>query len=346
MNCLAIAGAGLLTLSLATGCFAKEPPPAPSDSSYALSGTIEGLDKGWVYLTHIGATSRIDSAQVQKGKFSFSGAVAAPELCVLAFSGPGVQRQNGPYFFLAGGHLTLTGRKEAFSTAVISGNPVQQEYLQFSAAEAGIKDEGRQKQQAKTFARQHPSSYVSAFALLEYFSYNVDEKELDSLYTGLDIPVQTSFLGLQVKEILRGAKLTAVGNPAPVFTQDDVDGRPVALASFKGGYVLVDFWASWCGPCRQENPNIVKAFHQYHTKGFSIVGVSLDEQKERWVAAIKKDGLAWTQVSDLKGWDNQVAALYGIKGIPMNFLLDKDGKIIAKGLTGEALEKKLAELLP
>ena len=105
-------------------------------------------------------------------------------------------------------------------------------------------------------------------------------------------------------------------------------------------------WASWCGPCRLENPNIVKAYKQYHAKGFAIVGISLDDQKDRWVGAIKKDGLAWTQVSDLKGWDNQVASLYGIKGIPMNFLLDKNGTIVARGLTGEALEKKLAELLP
>jgi thiol-disulfide isomerase/thioredoxin len=110
--------------------------------------------------------------------------------------------------------------------------------------------------------------------------------------------------------------------------------------------VLVDFWASWCGPCRQENPNVVKAYRAYQSRGFTILGISLDNQKDKWVAAIKKDGLVWTHVSDLKGWDNQVAALYGIKGIPMNFLLDKNGNIIAKGLSGEALEKKLAELLP
>jgi len=317
-----------------------------TDSPYTFTGTIEGSDQGWVYVTHIGATPKMDSARVQKGKFALSGTIAAPELCVIAYAGPDGEKKNGPYFFLGAGRLTLTGRKDAFSSAVITGTPIQEEYRRFSAGEEGLKDDGQQKRTAKAFVMAHPASLVSAFALLEYYSYNADDKELDTLYTGLDLPVRDSYLGLQVKDILRGAKLTAVGKPAPAFTQDDVDGKPVALSSFQGKYVLVDFWASWCGPCRQENPNVVKAFQQYHAKGFSIVGVSLDDQKERWVAAIKKDGLAWTQVSDLKGWDNQVATLYGIKGIPMNFLLDKNGNIIAKGLTGDALEKKLAELLP
>jgi thiol-disulfide isomerase/thioredoxin len=319
---------------------------APADSSYTLTGTIEGLDKGWVYLSHVGATPRIDSARVQKGKFDFSGEVTTPEYCVLGLVGPGGERQDSPYFFLASGHLTLISRKGNFSSAIISGVPVQEEYRSFSANEAAIRTEPQRRQMAKLFVQGHPSSPASAFALLEYFSYNVDEMELDSLFTGLDLPVRDSYLGQQVNEILRGAKLTAVGKPAPGFTQSDVDGKAVELGAFRGNYVLVDFWASWCGPCRMENPVVVKAYRQYHSKGFAILGVSLDDQRDRWVAAIKKDGLVWTQVSDLKGWDNQVAALYAIKGIPMNFLLDKDGKIVAKGLAGDALEKKLAELLP
>jgi thiol-disulfide isomerase/thioredoxin len=119
----------------------------------------------------------------------------------------------------------------------------------------------------------------------------------------------------------------------------------VSLSSFKGKYFLLDFWASWCGPCRRENPNVVKAYRQYHNKGFDILGVSLDDSKDDWLKAIKKDGLSWTQVSDLKGWKNEAATLYGIQGIPMNFLIDKEGKIIAKNLRGQDLEKRLAEVL-
>ncbi len=119
----------------------------------------------------------------------------------------------------------------------------------------------------------------------------------------------------------------------------------MALSAFKGQYVLIDFWASWCGPCRLENPNVLKTYRKFHSKGFTVLGVSLDDHKDKWLAAIRQDGLPWTQVSDLKGWKNEVAVQYGIEGIPMNFLLDKEGKIVAKGLRGQDLEKQLEESL-
>jgi peroxiredoxin len=137
-----------------------------------------------------------------------------------------------------------------------------------------------------------------------------------------------------------------VGSKALDFTQNDVKGNPVSLASFKGKYVLVDFWASWCMPCRAENPNVVKAYQQYKGKGFTVLGVSLDGTKtqEAWIKAIEHDGLIWTQVSDLKGWDNAAAKLYGVASIPQNFLIDPNGVVIAKNLRGEELNKKLASV--
>lgn len=135
-----------------------------------------------------------------------------------------------------------------------------------------------------------------------------------------------------------------VGTEAPDFTFNTPEGKALTLSSFRGKVVLIDFWASWCGPCRKENPNVVRVYNKYNKKGFEILGVSLDEDRERWIDAIKKDGLVWSHVSDLKGWSSEACRLYGIDAIPLTVLLDKEGKIIAKNLRGAALEQKLEEI--
>jgi peroxiredoxin len=139
-------------------------------------------------------------------------------------------------------------------------------------------------------------------------------------------------------------KVTAIGQPAPEIALPDTTGKVVSLSSMKGKYVLVDFWAKWCGPCRQENPNVVRAFQKYKDKGFTVFGVSLDRTKQDWMRAIKEDGLTWTHVSDLKFWQSEAAKTYNVTGIPFSLLIDPNGVIIAKNLRGAALDSKLEEI--
>jgi thiol-disulfide isomerase/thioredoxin len=143
---------------------------------------------------------------------------------------------------------------------------------------------------------------------------------------------------------IESKKTTAKGAQAPEINFPDINGKNLALSSLRGQVVMVDFWASWCGPCRRENPNNVALYKKYHSKGFEVYGVSLDDNKEKWLAAIKADSLTWKHVSDLGGWQSKAVPLYNVSSIPATFLLDKEGKIIASGLRGEDLEAKLREI--
>jgi peroxiredoxin len=174
-----------------------------------------------------------------------------------------------------------------------------------------------------------------------------DPMLLEKRYNAMDTSAKTYAISKSLYSYIQYNKVGAVGTAALDFTQPDTTGTPVTLSSFHGKYVLVDFWASWCGPCRAENPNVVDNFNQFKQKNFTVLGVSLDRPggKDNWLAAIHKDNLKWTHVSDLQFWNNAAAQLYRVNSIPFNMLIDPSGKIIAKNLRGEMLHSKLCEVL-
>jgi peroxiredoxin len=341
-----------------------------TDTSYAIIGKVTGQDSGYIYIIHR-QTGEIDSAALDHGFFTFSGKADTAELCRISLN------DHAKSFFLENGKISMLIKKDSIRDALISGTKTQDEYNYFqyqiskplndriAAVEAKYTAASNKndrkttdsldklydaldlehKQLVTDYVKSHPASILSAFLVCDNFSYNARMGQLDSIYQELDAQIRKSFFGEKIQNILAKLKLTAIGNPAPEFTCTDLNGKPVSLSSFKGKYVLLDFWASWCGPCRRENPTIAKAYHKFHDRGFEIFGVSLDDTREDWLQAIKKDALDWTQVSDLKGWKADAAALYGVNAIPMNYLLDKNGIIVAKGLRGDELNDKLQELL-
>ncbi|HPI67603.1 MAG TPA: TlpA disulfide reductase family protein [Bacteroidales bacterium] len=345
-----------------------------TEPQYVIKADIEGADDELFYLHRVvdGEIVIIDSAVSSKGSFKMKGSVDYPDLVQLVAWNKGT-RVN---FYLENAPLEIKGNIDSLDLALITGSKSQDEYQAFIEANNAIGEKGsaiNQEYQVarqvndtekmaqyekelvelekelinlqKDFVRNNPSSYVAP-AVLRSITYYLEADELSELANGFDAEVAEIPVVKEMKELGDAMKTVSVGRKAPDFTMNDVNGNPVSLSSRIGSkLLLIDFWAGWCAPCRQENPNLVKIYKQYNKKGFDIFGVSLDQSKDTWTSAIADDNITWTQVSDLQYWNNEAARLYMVRAIPANFLLDETGTIIGRNLRGDDLLIKVREIL-
>jgi thiol-disulfide isomerase/thioredoxin len=357
-----------------TGGEGQNPNTPAATTGFAIDGMVNGMKEGTVYLKKVQDKDlvAIDSATLKDGHFSFKGKVAEPEFHFLMFG----DNPNRLKFVLENAPMVIKSDIDSLDKPAISGSSTQRLMDAFNASlvtytdkmdEAAAAYEAAElKKDAKGMAaadalyeqtgkeytaavaawvREHKSSILSPYIANRMLSAELPLSDLEAIANGLDASVANSKYALQFKEQINILKKVDIGQPAPDFAQNDPKGKSHTLAEFRGKYLLVDFWASWCGPCREANPDIVKLYQQYKGKKFDILGVSLDTKADKWQEAITKDKLVWTQVSDLKGWANAAAEMYGVKAIPHSVLLAPDGTIVAKGLEPNELKVKLAELL-
>lgn len=342
---------------------------AQAQNKLTVTGKVTGLKEGtWVLLTDPNKPGdTIAKAKVINGVFVLNAKLKEPALVNFIFSD-----KKNLMTFLANSSVKIRGDVNKLTDLNVTGSATYTDFKAFQKKFDPIFEKLMQTNQQLRMGMQSDSlvlvmsntrdtmqkeidkyiavrrsSPVSAFLIAATLQLTDNMLITERRLAVLKQEALENMYGIYLKETVAETKLTAIGSTAMDFTQADTSGIPVSLSSFRGKYVLLDFWASWCGPCRQENPNVVANYQKFSSKNFTVLGVSLDRQgqKENWLQAIHKDNLTWTHVSDLQFWNNAVAQQYRIQTIPQNLLIGPDGKILAKDLRGAALEQKLCELL-
>ena len=348
---------------------------------FILNGSVAGVADGKVvvlerYDDSLGAIA-VDTAKVKAGKFTFKGKILEPEMHSLRVESV----QNNSYVIIENGEIDLEIVKDSTFKNKISGTYNNDQLSEFN--QKGIANEKKKKEFGKKFQgkfllaqnqkdtatmkkiqadyenlekgikndteeylKSHPKAIISALLVKSLFGeFEPDIAKIEKLYKGLDESVQDSKVGKSILKNLNDFKTVKEGRRAPEFSAPNPDGKAVSLKESLGKITIVDFWASWCGPCRTENPNMVKLYAEFHDKGLNIISVSLDDDAVKWKEAIAKDNLTWTHVSNLKKWKDQIAVQYGVKAIPSTYVLNQYGVVVAKNLSGDALRAKVTELL-
>lgn len=346
----------------------------PKDT-YSITAEIVGIeDFTPIYLQQVENKDLVtkDTAKLMDSKVSFTGSLEQPEMIYLRV-GDSRKLIN---IFAENADISVRVQIDSLQDAQVTGSRTHDELMEFkeylkpiddkvnqlsmeyrevvrqgnTARRAEIDAEYEQLrqdqvQQIKDFVDSKPESHLSPFIIRNYLVYELNYSELNDMLTSLDSTVYSSKDYQMLRERADVLGTVAVGKPVVDFTLNDTTGNPISISSFKGKFLLIDFWASWCTPCREENPKVVKLYSDFKDKGFEIIGVSFDERRENWIKAIEKDSLTWAHVSDLKGWASSAGKLYGIISIPATVLIDPEGTIVAKNLRGDALRQKLEELI-
>ncbi|WP_445715816.1 redoxin domain-containing protein [Flavobacterium sp.] len=350
------------------------------DNEFVISGTADGIENGKkVFLeiqTESGSIPK-DTAIVKDGKFELRGVTESIDLGFVRFE----SNQINLPVILEEGKITLNIVKDSLHKSTLGGTKNNVKFQKFNTDSRVIsekvmkfeKDNGPIMQQAqmsqdtvtvnrlmreykvfqnemneysKKFIKENPNAYLSVL-LLENFLMRqyLTTDEVKTYFESLDKSLHETKSGKKIKTTLDAMTAIVIGKPAPLFSGPSPDGKTVSLKEVMGKVTIIDFWASWCAPCRAENPNVVALYNEFHSKGLNIIGVSLDKDAAKWKEAIAKDGLVWSHVSNLKFWEDPIAKQYNIQSIPATYILDAKGVIVAKDLRGDELKAKVQELL-
>jgi peroxiredoxin len=344
------------------------------NGGFTINAEIRGTAENTLISLHAvkdGQLTQLDSQYLDNSKVSFEGVLDQPDMVYLKIG----DSRKAINIFAENSNITASANVDSLDRAVITGSSVHDDLLEFTRTmkifdekyaslnqayrlAVGASDAKKmeeilaeydhsrleQFEMIKKFVANKSDSYISPFITKHYLSMDMEVSELEKVLAGMDSSIHDSRDYISMYDGVEKLRRVDVGRPAVDFALNDTTGNPISISSFRGKYLLIDFWASWCGPCRKENPFVVELYNDFNDKGFEIIGVSLDEDRSRWVKAIHDDMLTWSHVSDLKGWASEAGSLYSIKSIPATVLLDREGIIIEKNLRGDALRKKLEEI--